>query len=98
MVDSRDNVVMGFNRSSASTFAGIFFTGRKSTDPLGRLENVKRLVPGRSYYSVVFRDTEIGRWGDYNGIALDSDDSVFIYSEYVKSPTLWDSFVAQVQY
>jgi hypothetical protein len=98
MVDSRDNVVMGFNRSSASTFAGIFFTGRKATDPSGRFENVKRLVPGRSYYSVVFRDTEIGRWGDYSGIALDSDDSIFIYSEYVKSPTLWDSFVGQVQY
>ncbi len=98
MVDSRDNVVVGFNRSSATTFAGIFFTGRKAADSLGKFQNLGRLVPGRTYYSVVFRGSEIGRWGDYNGIALDADDSIFIYSEYVKSPTQWDSFVGRVQY
>jgi hypothetical protein len=98
MVDSRDNVILGFNRSSGATFAGIFFTGRKSTDPQGKFQNLGRVVPGRNYYSVVFRGSEIGRWGDYNGIALDTDDSVFFYSEYVKTSNQWDSFVGQIQY
>jgi hypothetical protein len=98
MVDGRDNVVLGFNRCSASTFAGIFFTGRKAADPLGKFQNLGRLVPGRTYYSIVFRGSEIGRWGDYNGIALDADDSIYIYSEFVKTSTEWDSFVGQVQF
>ena len=98
MVDSRDNVILGFNRSSGSTFAGIFFTGRKSTDPVGKFQDLGRVAPGRTYYSVVFRGSEIGRWGDYNGIALDSDDSVYFYSEYVKTNDQWDSFVGQLQY
>src|SRR5262249_22983279 len=35
MVDSQGNIIMAFNRSSANTFAGIFFTERKATDPAG---------------------------------------------------------------
>jgi hypothetical protein len=98
MVDSKNNVVMGFNRSSGSTYAGIFFTGRKSTDPPGRFQTLGRLMPGRSYYGVYFHGSTIGRWGDYNGIALDADDSFYLYSEYSKTPSKWETIVGQLKY
>src|SRR5262245_38798888 len=50
MLDSKNNVIMGFNRCSGSTYAGIFFTGRKATDPLGKFQELGRLMPGQSYY------------------------------------------------
>jgi hypothetical protein len=98
MVDSKNNVVVGFNRCSGSTYAGIFFTGRKPSDPLGKFGTLGRLIPGQSYYGVFFHGSTIGRWGDYNGISLDSDDSIYLFSEYARSPEKWETVVAQLKY
>jgi hypothetical protein len=98
MVDSKNNLIVGFNRSSGSTYAGIFFTGRKSTDPPGKFQGLGRLIPGQSYYGVFFHGSNIGRWGDYNGIALDADDSIYLYSEYAKTPSNWETLVGQLKY
>ena len=98
MVDSKNSVVLGFNRCSKSTYTGIFFTGRKVSDPLGKFRNLGRLISGQSYYGVYFSGSNIGRWGDYNGISLDSDDSFFFYSQYAKSPAKWETLVGQLKY
>jgi len=98
MVDSKNNLILGFNRSSDSTYAGIFFTGRKPTDPLGKFQALGRLMSGKAYYGVYFHGTTIGRWGDYNGIALDADDSIYLYSEYAETSSKWNSLVGQLHY
>jgi hypothetical protein len=98
MADSHDNLVIGFNRSGPNTFAGIFYTGRRATDPPGKMAGSKTITNGFDHYDVVFRGSEVGRWGDYNGIAYDSDDSIYIFSEYAKSRTQWETKVAKVSY
>jgi hypothetical protein len=98
MLDSKKNVMMGFNRCSKSTYAGIFFTGRKASDPLGKFRNLGKLISGQSYYAVFFSGSNVGRWGDYNGISLDSDDSFYFFSEYAKSPEKWETIVGQLKY
>jgi len=88
MVDSQNNIVMAFNRSSANTFAGIFFTTRKATDPAGFFGPDMRIKSGIAYYNI---PTQGGfdLWGDFNGIALDSDDSIWMFSMYAKTSHQW---------
>ena len=88
MVDSQNNVVMAFNRSSANTFAGIFFTERKADDPPGFLQATTRIKSGASYYDDP-NGNGVDLWGDFNGIALDSDDSIWIFSMFAKTLHQW---------
>jgi len=98
MADTSGNVTLIFNRCSPSEFAGIYFTGRKVTDPPGTLQSAHRLHAGRANY----RDPNpngLDPWGDFNGIALDpSDSSVWLFSEYVKSATDWATQVGRVAF
>lgn len=96
--DSKGNVVMGFNKSSAGTFAGLFYTGRKATDPPGKFQPSIRLASGLANFKVVFKDTNVGRWGDYAGIALDANDSIYFYGQYASAPFAWSTLVAQFFY
>lgn len=98
MPDSKGNVIIGFNRSSVATFAGAFFTGRKASDPHGKFAPSTVLAPGLANFKVVFHDTEIGRWGDYAGIALDQNDSIYFYGQYAKSAKEWATEVGQLLY
>src|SRR6185436_10090047 len=55
MVDSRGNVVIVFNRSSASQDVGILYTGRKPTDAHNTLQASATLQQGLSYYHLSTR-------------------------------------------
>jgi len=98
MVNSAGDVALAFNRSSASQFAGIFFAGRKVTDPLRHFSKSVPLHPGQANYDVIFPGSNIDHWGDYNGIAVDQDDSFWVYGEYVLTPTLWGTQLGKVAY
>jgi hypothetical protein len=98
MPDNQGNLVVGFNRSSKSTFAGIFFAGRRATDPPGKLQGIKTIANGLTHYDIVFRGSEVGKWGDYNGIAFDTDNSIYVYSQYTISTTEWATKVARISY
>jgi hypothetical protein len=103
MPRSTSDAMVVFNRSSTSTFAGIRYTGRKSTDPLNDLQNSSLLEPGQGCY-VKLDSLGRNRWGDYNGIAIDPSVSGrwWIYSEYVSgtsatcSNNVWATRVGQV--
>ncbi len=84
MPDQNGNVLILFNRSSPQEYAGIFFTGRKSGDRPGKLQASDVLQPGLANYRNPFAGSIINHWGDYNGIALDLDNSLWMYSEYAK--------------
>lgn len=96
--DNKGNVFMGFNRSSTGTFAGAYFTGRKATDPPGKFAPSAPLARGLANYKIVFSNTEIARWGDYAGIALDPNGSIYFYGQYAKSATEWATRVGQLLY
>jgi hypothetical protein len=96
-VDNSDNVAMVFNRSSASEFAGIRYTGRLSTDT--SMQASASLKAGESSYQLL---DGIGRnrWGDYNGIGLDPSDgkTFWMISEYAKAFTEWDTWIGAVTF
>ena len=98
MPDSRGDVAIVFNRCGPAEFAGIHFTGRRVGDPQGTLQDSIRLKAGQSNYDTPDPDSGINLWGDYNGIALDADDSLWIFSEFVQSPLHWATRIAKIQF
>jgi hypothetical protein len=105
MPRSTSDAMIVFNRSSSATFAGIRYTGRKSTDLPNELQGSALLEGGQGCY--IKLDTASpprNRWGDYNGIALDPSVAGrwWIYSEYVVGTSatcgnnVWGTRVGQV--
>lgn len=99
MPDAAGNIYLGFNRSSATEYAGMRFCGRRATDPAGQMSASGLLMGGKAYY--VFKDQyERNRWGDYNGIGLDPSDpdSVWVYGEYAQKKVVWQTRFGRVSY
>jgi hypothetical protein len=95
--DSRGNIVVVFNRSGSSEFVGVHFTGRKISQPAGQLQPSKALkISASSYFSQ--DNISRNRWGDYNGIAIDADNSLWIYSEFATGMANWSTQVGRVKY
>lgn len=98
-VNSKGDVVMVFNRSGKAQFAGIYYAGRKAADPPGTFSASAALHPGEANYAVTFKGTNIGRWGDYSGIAVDpANQSFWMYSEFAKAGDEWNSVIGQAGY
>ena len=82
-VDASGNVGIGFAASAPTIFPGAYYTGRKASDPAGRMQPSAALAAGVDYY-IRFFGTTRNRWGDYSGISVDpSDDATFwVFNEY----------------
>jgi hypothetical protein len=98
-VNNRGDVVIAFNRSGRTAYAGIFFCGRKNTDPPGTLSPAVPLHPGDSNYEVPFHGTNIDHWGDYNGISADAVNLTFwLFGEYAQSVNTWNTWIGHVRF
>jgi len=103
MPRSTSDAMVVFNRSSTTEFAGIRYTGRKSTDPLSVLQGSRLLRAGQGCY-VKLDTLGRNRWGDYNGIAIDPSVAGrwWIFSEFAFgtsatcSNNVWRTQVGQV--
>jgi len=82
MVNSTNDMVMGFSGSRSNEYIGAFFTGRRSS---GATLNRPVLVQaGRNYYTP-------DRWGDYSYTSLDVDDLTFwTIQEYAETDGVCD--------
>lgn len=95
--DMSDNIVIVFARSSSTEYAGIRYTGRKTTDTSTQASAL--LKAGETYITGY-------RWGDYFGIARDpvNGDKVWIYGEWAKdcagvsSTWDWGTWVGKVSF
>ncbi len=82
-VNDCDDMVVGYTRSSSSTFPSIWVTGRQVTDPNGVLQPEAQLKAGEIAYTAF--DPSPRRWGDYTGMTIDPDGETFWYlGEYSK--------------
>jgi hypothetical protein len=86
-VDSSGNMGLGFSAASATTYAGAYYTGRKTTDAAGTVEGSVAAATGVDYYVRTFGSSYgsgRNRWGDYSSIALDPADgqTFWVYNEY----------------
>jgi hypothetical protein len=88
--DNNGNLIMVFSRSGTSEFAQIRYTGRQSTDPLGKLQTSSLLKGGTANY-VALDSGGRNRWGDYAGVASDPANSrlVWFYSMYAVPGNQW---------
>jgi hypothetical protein len=97
-VNSSGDVVLAFNRSSRSQYAGLYFAGRKASDPPNRFSNSVALQVGLGHYDVTFSGSNIGKWGDYQGIALAPDNTFWIFGQYAINSGCWGTQVGRVSY
>jgi hypothetical protein len=98
MYDKRGNLYMAFCRSGKTEFAGIYFTGRPISVPGAGLQPAVALQKGLTNFQQAVHGTTLARWGDFNGIALDGDDSVWIYSQFASSKTQWATTAGKIRY
>jgi len=94
--DGAGNLVVVFNASSATEFAGVRVTGRLTTDP------VNTFVPSILLRAGGGAQTGSGRMGDYYGAALDPADpsKVWVTAEYIRTTAErnWGTFIAQLTF
>jgi hypothetical protein len=94
-----------FNRSGPTEFAGIRYTGRRSTDPRNTVQGSASLQAGQGCY-VQLDTNNRNRWGDYNGAAPDptNERRSWIFSEYAFGTStncgnnVWRTHVGQVSW
>jgi hypothetical protein len=92
--DANGNMIMVFSRSGTTEFGSIYYTGRKSTDPLGSLQPSALLKSGVANY--VAKDSGgRNRWGDYNGVCADPSNpkGIWFYSEFAAAVNKWGTWV-----
>jgi hypothetical protein len=84
-VNMNDAAKFGFAASAPSIYAGAYYAGRESGDPLGTVQASGLVQAGLDFYIRTFGAVR-NRWGDYSGAAVDpTDDTTFwIYNEYAE--------------
>lgn len=97
-VDTTGGVVMAFSKCSPSQFAGFYYTGRRKTDPAGKFSRSMPMQAGFANWQVVFRGSNIGVWGDYNGITAAGDGSFWAFGQYAATRTEWQTVIGRLKY
>jgi len=81
-MDKMGDIALGYSASSGSVFPSVRYTGRLTTDALGKMqaENIVKAGSGSQLQN-------LSRWGDYSAMSVDPvDDCTFWYtSEYLKT-------------
>lgn len=86
-VNSNNDVAMGFTGSSATEFAGCYFTTRKTSDTKGTMRAVTMYKDGEATYFKTFSGQD-NRWGDYSATVVDPFDDLTFWTlqEYAATP------------
>ncbi|MCZ6644070.1 MAG: hypothetical protein O7F71_21050 [Gammaproteobacteria bacterium] len=97
--DTNGNLTMVFSRSSSSEFVSMRQTGRRTSDPLGRLQGSAQVMGGRGNY-LGMDSSNRNRWGDYAGIAADPTDgrTIWMYSKYARTGNRWATRIAATRF
>ncbi|MBN2445754.1 MAG: hypothetical protein JXO22_03460, partial [Phycisphaerae bacterium] len=95
MVNDAGHVMMGFTGSSASQYAGCYFTGRLVSDPPGEMATPVQYKAGTGAQNNIDSYGR-NRWGDYSYTTLDPDDEMTFWTiqEYGHSSNIWGTYVA----
>jgi hypothetical protein len=93
--DGTSNLIAVFSGSSSQTYAGVYASGQKTSEPINSFQVPKLLKAGEHAYTPF-----ASRWGDYSGAALDpsSPSTVWVAGEYVyiTGGSEWGTFIAPV--
>ncbi|MCA9121143.1 MAG: pre-peptidase C-terminal domain-containing protein [Planctomycetaceae bacterium] len=95
-VDNDGDMGIAFSISGPNQYAGIGYTGRLASDPLGTTRPVEIARSGDGPYSLSAGGRN--RWGDYSGLSVDPDgESFWLYNEYAGVGNTWRTFVGEFQ-
>ena len=76
-MDKAGDMALGMSVSGPSKDPGVWYTGRRADDPLGKLE-----APTVAARGTAVQTGDNARWGDYSSMSIDpSDDCTFWYSQ-----------------
>jgi hypothetical protein len=97
-IDSSNNLVTVFNRSSLGEFASVYTSAHNVTDGAGTLQTPILVKMGLAAYDP---SPNAPRWGDYSGAAadpFDGDASVWVAAQYTRSDggSDWGTWIARV--
>lgn len=76
-VNTCGDMALGYTKTSANLFPGVYITGREDGDPAGALQAEVEAQAGTVTYSAF--DGSPHRWGDYTGMTIDPDGRTFWY-------------------
>jgi hypothetical protein len=94
-VNYNGDVGIGFSGSSATEYAGAYYTARAVSDPAGTMQAVATLKSGEAPYYKIFYGTE-NRWGDFSATCVDPNDDLTFWTvqEYAATPeNTWGTWV-----
>ncbi len=90
-VNRRNDVLLGYSRFSATSFASAYYSYRTAVDAAGTMQVEALLKAGEAKY---FKDFGSGRnrWGDYSNTCVDPLDDLGFWTiqEYAATPTSAD--------
>jgi hypothetical protein len=92
--DNNGNMIIVFSRTGSTEFAQVRYTGRVSSDALGKLQTSRLLKAGTANYRALDGSGR-NRWGDYAGVAADPANSrvVWFYSMFALPGNQWGTRV-----
>jgi subtilisin-like proprotein convertase family protein len=94
-VNACGDMLVGYTKTSSTTFPSVYVAGREASDPLGTLKDETLVHAGEAFYTAY--DSAPRRWGDYTGMALDPDGRTFWYlGEYSREQATarWSTWVS----
>ena len=94
-MNSKGQIALGYDLSSPTKYASMYFTGRNATDPLGTMTIQETSIQNGTAYG-----TFGNRWGDYNEVTTDVvNDSLFwMTSMWGANASSWATRVAQFKF
>jgi len=93
-IDEEGNIALAYNVGSAATRAGIRYTGRLESDPLGQMTMTETsIVESNGVQS------NTNRFGDYAQMTLDIDNRTFWHTaEYFPNNNFWTTRIASFKF
>lgn len=98
-VNAAGDVAFGFSGSSATQYAGTYYTTRKASDPSGFTEVPVAVKAGDAYYARgAGFSPDSTRWGDYSVTCVDpaNDTTFWSIQEYAKLGNQWGTWWAAI--
>ncbi|TAK60481.1 MAG: hypothetical protein EPO24_06655, partial [Bacteroidetes bacterium] len=86
-VNSNDEVVIGYSKFSATTYASGWYSYRSASDAVNTLRDEVELKAGENPYYKTFTGDE-NRWGDYTNTVVDPSNDIDLWTiqEYAATP------------
>jgi hypothetical protein len=92
-MDGAGNVALAYNRSSTTSYPGLFYTGRKSDDTGGLMTQGEQAIQAGA------GSTLSERYGDYNQMTVDpTDDCTFWVTGEYSGASVWGTKIASFSF